>query len=101
VPDAAEDARHHVEMLDANTLNFGDLMKYDAIVVGVRAYELRSEIAGSESAAARLRAEMAERLWCNTNATLLGTARPTPLIRRRSGTRPGDPLPRITDENSP
>ena len=36
-----------VEMLDANALTFGDLSKYSAIVVGVRAYELRPELASA------------------------------------------------------
>ena len=36
-----------VDLLDAAALNFGDLSKYDAIVVGVRAYELRSELPGA------------------------------------------------------
>jgi hypothetical protein len=34
-------------MLDTDALTFGDLSKYDAIVVGVRAYELRPELAGA------------------------------------------------------
>jgi LmbE family N-acetylglucosaminyl deacetylase len=33
-----------VEMLDAAALTFGDLKKYDAIIVGIRAYELRSDV---------------------------------------------------------
>ena len=31
-------------MLDAAALTFGDLKKFDAIVVGIRAYELRSDV---------------------------------------------------------
>jgi len=34
-----------VDLLDAQALAFRDLSKFDAIVVGVRAYELRSDAA--------------------------------------------------------
>jgi LmbE family N-acetylglucosaminyl deacetylase len=36
-----------VEPLDAQALAFGDLSKFSAIIVGVRAYELRPELAGA------------------------------------------------------
>jgi hypothetical protein len=36
-----------VEMLDANALAFGDLSRFDSIVVGMRAYELRSDVVAS------------------------------------------------------
>lgn len=47
IPDALKRLGINVEMLDATALNFGDLSKYDAIVVGVRAYELRPELPGA------------------------------------------------------
>jgi LmbE family N-acetylglucosaminyl deacetylase len=47
IPDALRRLGINVEMLDTNALAFGDLSKYDAIVVGVRAYELRPELAGA------------------------------------------------------
>jgi LmbE family N-acetylglucosaminyl deacetylase len=47
IPDALRRLGIAVEMLDTNALTFGDLSKYDAIVVGVRAYELRPELAGA------------------------------------------------------
>ncbi len=47
IPDALKRLGINVEMLDATALNFGDLSKYDAIVVGVRAYELRPELTGA------------------------------------------------------
>ncbi|MGB7493443.1 MAG: PIG-L family deacetylase [Candidatus Acidiferrum sp.] len=47
IPDALRQLGIHVEMLDTTALAFGDLSKYDAIVVGVRAYELRPELAGA------------------------------------------------------
>jgi LmbE family N-acetylglucosaminyl deacetylase len=45
IPQALERLGIRVELLDAAALAFGDLAKYDAIVVGVRAYELRSDLA--------------------------------------------------------
>lgn len=47
IPDALKRLGINVDMLDATALNFGDLSKYDAIVVGVRAYELRPELTGA------------------------------------------------------
>jgi LmbE family N-acetylglucosaminyl deacetylase len=47
IPEALKRLGISVEMLDANALTFGDLSKYSAIVVGVRAYELRLELASA------------------------------------------------------
>jgi len=47
IPEALKRLGIAVEMLDANALTFGDLSKYSAIVVGVRAYELRPELASA------------------------------------------------------
>jgi LmbE family N-acetylglucosaminyl deacetylase len=47
IPEALKRLGISVEMLDANALTFGDLSKYTAIVVGVRAYELRPELASA------------------------------------------------------
>ena len=47
IPDALKRLGISVELLDSAALAFGDLSNYDAIVVGVRAYELRPELAGA------------------------------------------------------
>jgi LmbE family N-acetylglucosaminyl deacetylase len=47
IPDALRRLGIGVQMLDTAALAFGDLSQYDAIVVGVRAYELRPELAGA------------------------------------------------------
>src|SRR5207249_5329970 len=44
IPEALKRLGISVEMLDANALTFGDLSKYSAIVVGLRAYELRPQL---------------------------------------------------------
>jgi LmbE family N-acetylglucosaminyl deacetylase len=47
IPDALKRLGITVDMLDANALAFGNLSIYDAIGVGVRAYELRPELTGA------------------------------------------------------
>lgn len=47
IPQALRMLGIQVENLDAEQLAFGDLSKFDAIVVGVRAYELRPELPGA------------------------------------------------------
>src|SRR4029077_9136381 len=44
IPDASRMLGIQVELLDAQALAFRDLSKFDAVVVGVRAYELRPEL---------------------------------------------------------
>jgi LmbE family N-acetylglucosaminyl deacetylase len=44
VPQAISQLGAHVELIDADTLAFGDLSKYDVIVTGVRAYERRPDL---------------------------------------------------------
>jgi LmbE family N-acetylglucosaminyl deacetylase len=47
VPEALERLGIQVEMLDAAALAFSDLSRFNAIVVGVRAYELRHDLPGA------------------------------------------------------
>jgi LmbE family N-acetylglucosaminyl deacetylase len=47
IPDSLRRLGVEVEMLDANALAFGDLGRFDAIVLGLRAYELRSDVVAS------------------------------------------------------
>jgi LmbE family N-acetylglucosaminyl deacetylase len=47
IPQALRMLGIEVETLDAQALAFDDLSKYDAIVVGIRAYELRPELPGA------------------------------------------------------
>ena len=49
IPDSLRRLGVDVEMLDANALAFGDLSQFDAIVLGLRAYELRSDVVASNS----------------------------------------------------
>ncbi len=44
VPEAIQKLGIQVDMLDAAALTFGDLKRFDAIVIGIRAYELRGDV---------------------------------------------------------
>ncbi len=95
IPDTLKRLGISVEMLDANALNFGDLSKYSAIVVGVRAYELRPELA---SANKRL-------LDYASNGGTLVVQYNRDFIWNKFLPAPyhatiGNPTPRITDENA-
>jgi LmbE family N-acetylglucosaminyl deacetylase len=100
VPEALVRLGIRVDMLDAAALAFSDLSRFNAIVVGVRAYELRTDLPGAN-----------QRLldYVSNGGTLVVQyerdfawdkvqfapypAKITP--------PPNNPLPRITDENSP
>ena len=95
IPDALRRLGISVEMLDANALTFGDLSKYSAIVVGVRAYELRPELA---SANQRLLdyASCGGALIVQYNRDYIWNKfLPSPYHATI-----GNPTPRITDENA-
>ncbi len=96
IPEALERLGIKVEKLDAAALAFGDLSGFDAIIVGVRAYELRPELPGANQ---RLLA------YASNGGTLVvqynrdfvwDKLQPAPYPAKI-----GNPTPRITDENSP
>jgi LmbE family N-acetylglucosaminyl deacetylase len=101
VPDALRMLGIQVDLLDPATLAFGDLSKYDAIVVGVRAYELRSDLPGAN-----------QRLlnYASNGGTLVveyerdfawDRFNYAPYPAKIDSNQPGAPLPRITNEDSP
>jgi hypothetical protein len=108
VPDALRMVGIQVDLLDAQALAFRDLSKFDAIIVGVRAYELRSDLPGAN-----------QRLldYASNGGTLLvqyqrdfawdrSSFAPYPALISPPAARDGSPstvrpLPRITDEKSP
>jgi len=95
VPAALERLGIRVETLDAAALAFSDLSRYDAIIVGVRAYELRSDLATAN-----------QRLldYVSAGGTLLVQyQRDFVWNRLKPGPYPsviGSPTPRITDETA-
>jgi LmbE family N-acetylglucosaminyl deacetylase len=101
IPQALERLGIQVEMLDAAALAFSNLARFDAIVVGVRGYELRPELAGTN-----------QRLldYVSSGGTLLVQYQRdfawdkfqfAPYPAKISPEKPNSPLPRITDETSP
>jgi len=99
-----------VEMLDAVALAFRDLSQFNAIVVGVRAYELRPELSGANqrlldyvSKGGTLVVQyQREFAWDKFHYAPYPALISPPLPPVKEGTPPVvRPLPRITDENSP
>jgi len=96
IPEALGRLGINAELLDAAALAFGDLSKFDAIVAGVRAYELRPDLVRANqrlldyAAAGGTLVVQYNRdfAWNNRNVA------PYPA-------KIGSPTPRITDENSP
>ena len=95
IPDALKRLGIAVQPLDTAALTFGNLSQFDAIVVGVRAYELRPELA-----------EANKRLldYVSNGGTLIvqynrdfiwDQLQPAPYPAKI-----GNPTPRITDENA-
>ncbi|HXE34729.1 MAG TPA: PIG-L family deacetylase [Verrucomicrobiae bacterium] len=100
IPEALRTLGLQVEMLDAQALAFGDLSKFNAVVVGVRAYELRPELPGANQ---RLLQYVS-----NGGTLVVQYNRDFAWNRAQYGpypakiqNGPGGQLPRITDENSP
>ena len=110
VPEALERLGIRVELLDAVALAFRDLSPFHAIVVGVRAYELRPELSGANqrlldyvskggTLVVQYQREFAwDKFHYAPYPALISPPLPpakegSPLVLR--------PLPRITDENSP
>jgi LmbE family N-acetylglucosaminyl deacetylase len=110
VPEAIQRLGIKVDMLDAAALNFGDLAKFNAIVVGVRAYELRPEL---PSANQRLLDYVSKGgtlvvqyqrdfAWDKFQYAPYPALISPPLPVSKDGApQTPRPLPRITDENSP
>jgi LmbE family N-acetylglucosaminyl deacetylase len=112
IPEALRMLGIHVETLDAQALAFSDLSNFDAVVVGVRAYELRPELA---SANQRLldyvsnggtlvvqynRGDIWDKLQPAPAPYPALISPPLPPAKDGAPQIPR-PLPRITDENSP
>jgi len=110
VPEALQRLGISVEMLNATVLAFGDLSRFNAIVVGVRAYELRPELAGANqrlldyvSKGGTLVVQYnRDFIWDKLQPAPYPALISPPLPPAKEGA-PQTPrlLPRITDENSP
>jgi LmbE family N-acetylglucosaminyl deacetylase len=96
IPEALQRLGIRVETLDAQALAFGDLSKYDAIVVGVRAYELRPELPGANQRLLDYVSNGGALVVQYNRDSVWDKLQPSPYPAKI-----GNPTPRITDENSP
>jgi LmbE family N-acetylglucosaminyl deacetylase len=110
IPDALRMLGVQVDLLDAQALAFRDLSKFDAIVVGVRAYELRSDLPGANQrlldyaskGGALLVQYQRDFAWDRSSYAPYPALISPPAPAAKEGATPAPrPLPRITDENSP
>jgi LmbE family N-acetylglucosaminyl deacetylase len=110
IPEALQRLGISVEMLNATALAFGDLSRFNAIVVGVRAYELRPELAGANqrlldyvSKGGTLIVQYnRDFIWDKLQPAPYRALISPPLPPAKEGApQTPRPLPRITDENSP
>lgn len=95
VPDALRRSGIEVTLLDAPALAFGDLSRFDAIAVGVRSYELRTDLPGANQ---RLLSYVENGgtlvvQYQHSGAWDSASYAPYPAVI-------GNPTPRITDENA-
>ncbi len=99
IPEALRTLGLQVEMLDAQALAFGDLSRFNAIVVGVRAYELRPELPGANQ---RLLQYVSNggTLVVQYNRDFAWNKEQYAPYPAKILNGPGGQLPRITDENS-
>jgi len=110
IPDALRMLGIQVDLLDAQALAFRDLSKFDAIVVGVRAYELRSDLPGANqrlldyalNGGTLLVQYQRDFAWDRSSFAPYPAliSPPAPPAKDGSPSTPR-PLPRITDEKSP
>jgi LmbE family N-acetylglucosaminyl deacetylase len=96
IPEALGRLGIHVEMLDAAALAFGDLSRFDAIVVGVRAYELRPDLAPANARLLHYAGQGGTLVVQYNRDNVWDRLLPAPYPSKI-----GNPTPRITDENSP
>jgi LmbE family N-acetylglucosaminyl deacetylase len=110
VPDALRMLGIQVDLLDAQALAFRDLSKFDAIVVGVRAYELRPDLPGANQrlldyashGGTLLVQYQRDFAWDKSSyAPYPALISPAPPPAKEGTTPLPRPLPRITDETSP
>jgi LmbE family N-acetylglucosaminyl deacetylase len=94
IPDSLRRLGVEVEMLDANALAFGDLSRFDAIVVGMRAYELRSDVVASNSRLLDYAAGGGTLVVLDQRPAIWDALKPAPFPATMG------PGPRVTDENA-
>ncbi|HEY2647311.1 MAG TPA: PIG-L family deacetylase [Candidatus Acidoferrales bacterium] len=94
IPDSLRRLGVDVENLDANALAFGDLNRFDSIVVGMRAYELRSDVVASNSRLLDYAAGGGTLIVLDQRPAIWDPLKPAPFPATMG------PGPRVTDENA-
>jgi LmbE family N-acetylglucosaminyl deacetylase len=94
IPDSLRRLGVEVETLDANALAFGNLSRCDAIVVGMRAYELRSDVVASNSRLLEYAADGGTLVVLDQRPAVWDPLKPAPFPATMG------PGPRVTDENA-
>jgi len=94
IPDSLRRLGIDVEMLDANAIAFGDLSRFDVIVVGMRAYELRANLAASNSRLLDYAAGGGTLLVLDERPAIWDPLKAAPYPATMG------PGPRVTDENA-
>jgi hypothetical protein len=94
IPDSLRRLGVEVEMVDANALAFSDLSRFDSIVVGMRAYELRSDAVASNSRLLDYAAAGGTLVVLDQRPAVWDPLKPAPFPATMG------PGPRVTDENA-
>ena len=101
VPEALQRLGIRVEMLDPAALAFSDLSRFDAIVVAVRAYELRSDLPGANQRLLEYVSNGGTLVVQYNRDFVWDRIQPAPYHALISPSASGPrPLPRITDETA-
>jgi len=114
IPDALRKIGVQVALLDEAALAFGELKRFDAVVIGIRAYELREDLARANQRLLDYAAAGGTLVVQYQRGNVWNTLKPAPypasVAERGPGASgppagAGAPLPvreaRVTDENSP
>ena len=96
IPEVLREAGINVDLLDPVALAFNDLSHYDAIAVGIRAYELRGDLARSNGRLLEYAAAGGTLVVQYQRATDWNRLMPAPYPAKV-----GEPTLRVTDRNSP
>ena len=94
IPDSLRRLGVDTQMIDANALAFSDLAGFDAIVVGMRAYELRSDVVASNSRLLDYVASGGTLVVLDQRPAIWDPLKPAPYPATMG------PGPRVTDENA-
>jgi LmbE family N-acetylglucosaminyl deacetylase len=96
VPDFLRQLGIEVDLLEEVALAFDDLRRFDAIVIGIRAYELRPDVARSNARLLRYVTEGGTLVVQYQHADVWNSLHPAPFPASMT-----NPAARVTDENSP